>query len=86
MAVLNCCVNRITNNGDDVKLYTNLNFNVLKFASQTIDATQMTHFHMDIWTPNSTTPPAAFKVLLVDFGANGVFGGEMMYLTSHLHS
>lgn len=61
--------------GDDVKLYTNLNFNGIEFASQTIDATQMTHFHMDIWTPNSTTPPAAFKVLLVDFGANGVFGG-----------
>lgn len=62
-------------NGDDVKLYTNLNFNGIEFASQTIDATQMTHFHMDIWTPNSTTPPKAFKVLLVDFGANGVFGG-----------
>lgn len=62
-------------NGDDVKLYTNLNFNGIEFASQTIDATQMTHFHMDIWTPNSTTPPASFKVLLVDFGANGVFGG-----------
>lgn len=62
-------------NGDDVKLYTNLNFNGIEFASQTIDATQMTHFHMDIWTPNSTTPPAAFKVLLVDFGSNGVFGG-----------
>ncbi len=61
--------------GDDVKLYTNLNFNGIEFASQTIDATQMTHFHMDIWTPNSTTPPAAFKVLLVDFGADGAFGG-----------
>lgn len=61
--------------GDDVKLYTNLNFNGIEFASQTIDATQMTHFHMDIWTPDPTAPPAAFKVLLVDFGANGVFGG-----------
>jgi hypothetical protein len=61
--------------GDDVKLYTNLNFNGIEFASQTIDATSMTHFHLDIWTPNSTTPPAEFKVLLVDFGANGVFGG-----------
>ena len=68
-------LNEIQIEGDDVKLYTNLNFNGIEFASQTIDATQMTHFHMDIWTPNSTTPPAAFKVLLVDFGANGVFGG-----------
>jgi hypothetical protein len=61
--------------GDDVKLYTNLNFNGIEFASQTIDATQMTHFHIDIWTPDPTAPPAAFKVLLVDFGADGVFGG-----------
>ena len=61
--------------GNDVKLYTKLNFNGIEFASQTIDASSMTRFHMDIWTPNSTAPPAAFKVLLVDFGANGVFGG-----------
>ncbi len=61
--------------GDDVKLYTDLNFNGIEFASHTIDATSMTRFHMDIWTPNSTTPPAAFKVMLVDFGADGVFGG-----------
>ena len=61
--------------GDDVKLYTNLNFNGIEFASQTIDVTEMTRFHMDIWTPISTTPPAAFKILLVDFGANGVFDG-----------
>ena len=62
-------------NGDDVKLYTNLNFNGIEFASQTINATAMTRFHMDIWTPDPTALPAAFKVLLVDFGANGVFGG-----------
>jgi hypothetical protein len=61
--------------GDDVKLYTTLNFNGIEFASQTIDATQMTHFHMDIWTPDPTSLPAAFKVLLVDFGPNGVFDG-----------
>ncbi len=61
--------------GDDVKLYTNLNFNGIEFTSQTINATSMTRFHMDIYTPDPTAPPAAFKVLLVDFGANGVFDG-----------
>jgi hypothetical protein len=61
--------------GDDVKLYTNLNFNGIEFASQTVDATGMTRFHMDIWTPDPTASPAEFKVLLVDFGADGVFGG-----------
>jgi len=61
--------------GDDIKLYTTLNFNGIEFASQTIDATQMTHFHMDIWTPDPTALPKAFKVLLVDFGPDGVFDG-----------
>ncbi len=61
--------------GNDVKRYRNLNFVGIEFASQTINATAMTHFHIDIWTPDPTTPPAAFKVLLVDFGANGTFGG-----------
>lgn len=68
-------LNEIQIQGDDVKLYTNLNFNGIEFASQTIDATSMTRFHMDIWTPDPTALPAAFKVLLVDFGADGVFGG-----------
>jgi hypothetical protein len=35
----------------------------------------MTHFHMDIWTPDNTALPNNFKILLVDFGANGTFGG-----------
>ena len=31
----------------------------------------MTAFHMDVWIPSGTT----FKVKLVDFGADGIFGG-----------
>ncbi len=61
--------------GDDVKRYRNLNFVGIEFASQTINASAMTHFHLDIWTPDATALPAAFKVLLVDFGANSTFGG-----------
>lgn len=61
--------------GDDVKRYRNLNFVGIEFSSQTINAAGMSHFHIDIWTPDATAPPAAFKVLLVDFGANGIFGG-----------
>lgn len=61
--------------GDDVIRYRNLNFVGIEFSSQTIDATNMTHFHIDIWTPNPTDPPNNFKVLLVDFGANGEYGG-----------
>lgn len=60
---------------DDVKRYKNLNFVGILFESEQIDASAMTHFHLDLWTPDPTDPPAAFKVLLVDFGADGNFGG-----------
>ncbi|MFZ4633495.1 MAG: Ig-like domain-containing protein [Saprospiraceae bacterium] len=61
--------------GNDVKRYSMLNFVGIEFTSPTINATAMTHFHIDIWTPDPTELPAAFKVLLVDFGANGTFDG-----------
>ncbi len=61
--------------GDDVKKYSNFVFAGIEFTSQTVDASDMTHFHMDIWTPDPTDDPAVFKVKLVDFGADGAFGG-----------
>ena len=61
--------------GNDTKLYTNLTFAGIEFVSNTINATNMTHFRMDIWTHDPTAPPAEFKIKLVDFGANGVWGG-----------
>ncbi|MGB4959814.1 MAG: hypothetical protein WBO36_10095, partial [Saprospiraceae bacterium] len=61
--------------GDDVIKYRNLNFVGIEFTSKTIDATTMTHFHLNIYTPDPTDPPKNFKVLLVDFGADGKFGG-----------
>lgn len=60
--------------GDDIKRYSNLNFVGIEFTSPTIDITEMTHFHIDIWTPDPTAS-AEFKVLLVDFGANDAFDG-----------
>jgi hypothetical protein len=57
--------------GNATKLYTNLNFAGIEFTSQPIDATAMTHLHLDLWATGGNT----FKVKLVDFGADGVFGG-----------
>lgn len=57
--------------GNDTKKYTGLNFAGVEFTSNTIDATTMDYYHVDIWTPDATT----FSVKLVDFGANGAFGG-----------
>ena len=36
---------------DDVLFYTNFNFVGIQFTSPTIDATDMTHLHMDVWIP-----------------------------------
>jgi len=60
--------------GDNMKLYTNLTFAGIEFTSQTIDATSMTSFHMDIWT-SDVIGTGAFHVKLVDFGADGVWSG-----------
>ncbi|MFK7906608.1 MAG: hypothetical protein AB8B69_15865 [Chitinophagales bacterium] len=62
-------------NGDDIKQYKLLNFVGIEFVSQQIDATDMTHFHLDIWTPESINPSSEFKISLVDFGADGGFDG-----------
>jgi len=61
--------------GNDVIRYRNLNFVGIEFTSQLIDASDMTNFHIDIWTPDATTGKK-FKVLLADFGADGVYGGN----------
>ena len=61
--------------GNDMKQYTNLVYAGIEFTSMAnlIDASAMTHFHMDIWVPTGTV----FRVKLVDFGANGVYlGGD----------
>ena len=61
--------------GNATKRYTNLVFAGIEFTSNTVDATGMTHFRIDIWTPDPTAAPAVFKVKLVDFGADGSFAG-----------
>ena len=58
--------------GNDTKKYTGLSFvGVETVGPNLIDASTMTHFHIDVWTPNMTT----LKIKLVDFGANAVFDG-----------
>lgn len=61
--------------GDNVKKYSQLAFAGIEFTSRLIDATEMTHFHMDVWTPDPTDAAEALLIKLVDFGADGAFGG-----------
>ena len=56
---------------DETKRYSKLTYAGVEFAKNPINATDATHLHLDIWTPNSAT----FKVKLVDFGDNAVYQG-----------
>ncbi|MEZ4954206.1 MAG: Ig-like domain-containing protein [Saprospiraceae bacterium] len=58
--------------GNDTKKYSGLDFvGIETTGGNLIDASSMTHFHVDIWTPNMTT----FRIKWVDFGADGAFQG-----------
>jgi hypothetical protein len=51
--------------------YSNLNFVGAETVMNQIDISGMTHFHVDVWTPDATT----FRIKLVDFGPDGGFDG-----------
>src|SRR6056297_1915855 len=57
--------------GNATKKYSALDFVGIETASSQIDATGMTHFHLDVWSADITT----FKIKLVDFGPDGAYGG-----------
>ncbi len=61
--------------GDDILRYTMLNFVGIQFTAPTLNVSNMTHLHLDIWTPDATALPNSFKVLLVDLGPDGSFDG-----------
>jgi hypothetical protein len=67
----NATLEDVTLGGNAAKKYSALDFVGIETASSPIDATAMTHFHTDVWSSDFTT----FKIKLVDFGANGAFGG-----------
>ena len=58
-------------NGNATKKYSGLNFVGIETTAPMIDATAMTYFHTDVWSSDFTE----FKVKLVDFGADGAYGG-----------
>jgi hypothetical protein len=58
--------------GDPVKVYTNLTYAGIEFTTHLIDASAMTTLHLDAWATAGTT----FRVKLVDFGANGIYGTD----------
>ncbi|WP_339888456.1 glycosyl hydrolase family 16 [uncultured Flavobacterium sp.] len=61
--------------GDNILNYTIFNFVGIEYSSPTVDASAMTHVHLDVFIPGSIAPGRQLRVLVVDFGADGVFGG-----------
>jgi hypothetical protein len=61
--------------GDNVLNYTNFNFVGTEFTSPTVDASGMSHIHIDLFIPGAIAPGANFQVQLLDAGADGALGG-----------
>ena len=58
--------------GNDVKKYSALDFvGIETTGANLINASTMSHFNLDVWTPNMTT----LRIKLVDFGADAAYGG-----------
>jgi hypothetical protein len=62
--------------GDNIIRYTDLNFVATQFSQPTVDASEMTHLHIDIQVEDSIQDGDFIKLELVDFGADGAFGGN----------
>lgn len=62
--------------GDNVLSYTNYNFVGIEFSNPTVNATSMTHLHLDVFIPGTVAPGRQLRVIVVDFGVNGVYGGD----------
>lgn len=57
--------------GNDVKKYNPLVFTGIETVTSQINASGMTTFNVDVWSPDFTV----FKIKLVDFGPNGIYDG-----------
>ena len=62
-------------NGDNIIKYSQLNFVATQFAQPTVNATQMTHLHVDIQVQEAIQPADYIKIQIGDFGNNATFGG-----------
>lgn len=63
--------------GNNVLGYENFNFVGIEFNQNVpeIDGSEMTHLRMDIYFPDAVPAGAALGIKIVDFGADGSFGG-----------
>lgn len=62
-------------NGDDIIKYSQFNFVGMQFSQPTINATTMTHVHLDLKVQHATGTGNSIKIALNDFGSDAVYGG-----------
>lgn len=65
-----------TVNNDHVLNYTNFNFVGIQSSNPTVNASLMSTLHFDFYFPNAIASGANLKIQVVDFGADGVYGGS----------
>ena len=63
-------------NGDNILNYTNFNFVGNQFSNPTIDATEKSNLHINMFIPGEIPANLDFLITLVDFGPDGVNGGS----------
>jgi hypothetical protein len=61
--------------GNNILNYNLFNFVGIEFSSPTVNAGSMTHVHLDIYIPGPVTASREFRLIVVDFGANGAYQG-----------
>ena len=61
--------------GNNMINYTNFNFVGNQFSSPTVDASEKSNVHINMYIPDSVPADMDFLITLVDFGADNVDGG-----------
>ncbi|NNC49728.1 MAG: glycosyl hydrolase family 16 [Flaviramulus sp.] len=65
----------LTINGNNMINYSEFNFVGNQFANPTVDASQKSNVHINMYIPNSVPADMDFLITLVDFGADKADGG-----------
>ncbi len=62
--------------GHETRMYSSLNFVGIEYLTQPVDASNMTHFHADVYAPFGTN----FKIRFITFNENNGFAGQTQEL------
>jgi hypothetical protein len=78
----NCNLENIQVEGDDIKKYVCDAFAAVDFSGNKFNASAMTHFHIDLWTPTPVLDKS-LTVKLVDFGGGSAEATNLILTVVH---